>query len=168
MNTEYLSLIRDYGALMVGVALLLLAVSVLPGRIKWYVLTAGLAVLGYEAYMRTVQRKLLKEADAERTRLRGELAQLDYRRTELEGTVSILNQRLAELNGRMTELNKRKETLLQQGDDLAANKRTLDEETERLLAESREIIRQVGSSEAILAKLTQAQQAVAQMDKITQ
>lgn len=168
MDTGMVSLVSDYGGIVVGVILLLLAVSVLPGRIKWYVLTAGLAILGYEAYMRTVNRKLLKEADAERERLRGELAQLETRRQDLESTVTELNQRLVELNNRHADLNKQREALLVQGDDLSARKQELDQETGKVIAESRALIQQVGNSEAILTKLTDAQRAIDQMDKIAQ
>lgn len=168
MDTGVISLVNDYGGLVVGVILLLLAVSVLPGRIKWYVLTAGLAVLGYEVYLRTVNRKMLKEADAERERLRGELAQLDSRRKELESTVGELNKKLIELNSRKGELDKQREALQAQGDDLSERKQMLDRETDRLVGESKQLIEQMGNSEAILAKLTQAQHTIDQMEKIAQ
>ena len=46
MDTGMLSLVKDYGDLAIGLVLLIAGVWVLPGRIKWYVLTAGLAVIG--------------------------------------------------------------------------------------------------------------------------
>lgn len=166
MESSVLTVVSDYGGILVGAVLLLLAVSVLPGRIKWYVLTAGLAVLGYEAYMRSVNRKLLKEADAERERLRGELAQLDARRQELEVTVSELHGRLAALHSRQVELERQREALEQQGDDLATRRQALDAQSERLIAESRALLQQVGGSEAVLAKLSEARHAIDQMEKI--
>lgn len=167
MDTEIMLVVKDYGGLVVGLVLLLLAVSVLPGRAKWYVLTAGLAVLGYEAYMRTVNRRMLKEADAERNRLRGELAQLDGQRLALERRVSELNAQLVELNSRLIALTRQKEALQGEGEALAAQKQQLDRDSEQLLARSRETIEQIGGIEELLAQLTQAQHAVDQMERLS-
>ena len=160
--------VQDYGGLVIGLVLLLLAVSILPGRAKWYMLTAGLAVLGYEAYMRTVNRKLLKEADNDRERLRGEMKLLDDRRLELEESVTGLNRQLAELNSRIAGVNSRKTALEQEGGDIAAGKEALDKETNKLIDESRELVRQSVDSAALLKKIQEANQAVDQMGRTTE
>lgn len=167
MEINLLSMVSDYGGLIVGVAFLVAAVAVLPGRIKWYVLTAGLAVLGYEAYMRTINRKLLTEADAERVRLRGELAKLDGRRSELETSVKELNGKLAELNERHAALNREREALAQSGGELLQRKQQLDSEAAKIAAESRQLLQSSSDGEALLARLLDAQRAVGQLDLVT-
>jgi chromosome segregation ATPase len=167
MDIGMFDLVKDYAGIMVGLVLLLVAVSVLPGRAKWYVLTAGLAILGYEAYLRYSNRKLLQEADAERERLRGELGQLDGKRKELEQTVSGLHQQLVELTAKKAELGTQRTSLEQAGGDIAAQKQALDLEAEKFARESNELLQKVNSSESILARLKKADESVQQVDKVT-
>lgn len=166
MDIGMLGLVKDYAGIMVGLVLLLLAVSVLPGRAKWYVLTAGLAVLGYEAYLRYSNRKLLQEADTERERLRGELGQLDGKRIELEQTVGELHQQLAELTAKQAELGNRRKSLEQEGGDIAAQKQELDRKAEQSIKESNELLQKVSDGESILARLAKANEAVQEIDKV--
>lgn len=168
MDIGMVVFVKDYAGIMVGLALLLIAVSVLPGRAKWYVLTIGLAVLGYEAYLRYTNQKRLREADAERERLRGELGQLDGRRKELEQTVSELHQQLAEVTARQAYLGNQKAALEQEGGDIAARKQELDRKTEQSIKDSNELLQKVSDGEAILARLAKANQAVQQIDKVAQ
>lgn len=163
-----IELARDYAGIAIGVVLLFAAVSVLPGRAKWYVLTAGLAVLGYEAYLRYTNSKQLQEADAERERLRGELGKLDGRRNEMEQEVKELKQKLVEITAKQVELEGRKGVLEQEGGDIAAHKQALDRESEQSIRESNELQQQVSDGESILSRLARANQAVQQVDKLAQ
>lgn len=166
MDIGMLDLVKDYAGIMVGLVLLLAAVSVLPGRAKWYVLTAGLAILGYEAYLRYSNRKLLQEADAERKRLRDELGQLDGQRKQLEQTVSELHQQLVNLTAKQAELAVKKASLDLAGGDIANQKQALDLEAEQFANESTELLQKVNNSESILARLKKADESVQQVDKV--
>lgn len=168
MEPGIVEFIRDYAGIVVGVVLLLVAVSVLPGRVKWYVLTAGLAVLGYEAYMRYHNRKLLQEADAERERLRGELGELDGERNALEKTVAELHQQLGEMTSRHVDLDRQREALEQEGGDITERKQALDEESAQLVTGNRELLEKVSNGESILARLVKAKQAIQHVDKVVE
>lgn len=155
-----LQFIQDYAGLAIGLVFLLLAVSVLPGRIKWYVLTAGLAIIGYEAYMRTRNRKLMAEADAEREELRKRVKKLDQRKAELEKSVTELNKEAAALRENQVQLEKKKNDLEQEGGDIAARKKALDDETKVLLDKSEAVSSQLDGGEAVLQMLLEAEHSL--------
>jgi chromosome segregation ATPase len=163
-----LSFIKDYAGLLIGLVFLLAAVSVLPGRAKWYVLTAGLAILGYEAYLRTRNRKLLAEADKEREGLRKRAEELDRRSADLAKTVADLNQQLAENRTRLAALNTEAAELAQRGGDISKRKAQLDEESERRSQENEALLQQMGGHEDLLSALRDAQHAIEQLDRTVQ
>lgn len=163
--SELLPYVRDYGGLLIGLVLLLVAVSVIPGRAKWYVLTAGLAIIGYEAYLRTRNRKLLAEADKERKVLRERADELAGRGAELEKAIAALNQQLADNNARLLALGQEAAALAQRGAGAATEKAKLDEESGRRSRENEALLRDLGNHEALLAALRNAQQAVEQLDR---
>jgi chromosome segregation ATPase len=166
MEASTLVFIKDYAGLLIGLVFLLAAVSVLPGRVKWYVLTAGLAILGYEAYLRTRNRKLLAEADQERERLKKRAQELDRRGAELEQTVAQLNQQLAENQARLAALSTEAAELARRGGDISQRKAQLDEESRRRSEENEALLQQVGGHEDLLSALQDAQHALAQLDRV--
>lgn len=168
MDVQTVLWLRDYAGIVVGVVLLALAVSVLPGRVRWYVLSAGLAVLGYEAYLRYSNRQLLQQADAERARLQGELGKLEGERQALEQVVAELHRQQAELHNRQAALAQRQTALAQEGGDLAARRQALESEADALLRQSDELLARVGSNDAILQKLARASHAAQQLEGLGQ
>ena len=165
MDTGMLSLVKDYGDLAIGLVLLIAGVWVLPGRIKWYVLTAGLAVIGYEAYLRMSNRKLMAEADREREKLRARVAKLDKRGAELESTVAQLNEHLAENKAKQAALDQQAADLAKRGEDISVQKAQLDEESQRRSRENEALLQTVVSHEDLLAALQDARHALDQMDE---
>jgi chromosome segregation ATPase len=165
MDTGMLSLVKNYGDVAIGLILLIAGVWVLPGRIKWYVLTAGLAVIGYEAYLRMSNRKLMAEADREREKLRARVAVLDKRGAELESTVAQLNEQLAENKAKQAALDQRAADLAKRGEDISAQKAQLDEESQRRSRENEALLQTVVSHEDLLAALQDARHALDQMDE---
>lgn len=168
MDMSALSLMKDYGGLVIGLVLLIAAAWVIPGRAKWYVLTAGLAILGYEAYVRTTNRKLLAEADKERDALRKRTDALKQRSDDLQKTVTDLNRQLADNQTKLGALNREAAGLAQRGTDISARKAQLDAESKRRTQDNEKLLRQVAGHEALLATLQDAQHAVAQLDKTNQ
>ena len=168
MDTGMLSLVKDYGDLAIGLVLLIAGVWVLPGRIKWYVLTAGLAVIGYEAYLRMSNRKLMAEADREREKLRARVAVLDKRGAELESTVAQLNEQLAENKAKQAALDQQAADLAKRGEDISVQKAQLDEESQRRSQENEALLQTVVSHEDLLAALQDARHALDQIDKPAQ
>lgn len=165
MDASVLSLVKDYGGLLIGLVFLFAAVSVIPGRAKWYVLTAGLAILGYEAYLRTRNRKLMAEADEERKGLRIRADELSRRSAELENTVTKLNQQLAENKAKLLALNKETDELALHGEDILQRKAQLDEESLRRSEENETLLKTMGNHEELLTVLRDAQHALEKMDR---
>jgi len=163
-----LSFAKDYAGLLIGLAFLLVAVSVLPGRVRWYVLTAGLAILGYEAYLRTRNRKLLAEADKEREGLRKRADELGRRGAELEKTVAELNQQLAQNRTRLAALSKESEELAQRGGDISARKAELDKASQEWSEKTDALLQQVGDHEDLLSSLRDARHAMERLDRVAQ
>jgi len=160
-----LTYVRDYGGLLIGLVFLLVATSVIPGRAKWYVLTAGLTIIGYEAYIRTRNRKLLAEADKEREVLRNRVGELSRRGAELEKAVAELDQKLADNKARLATLNQEAAELAQSGVDISQQKAKLDEETIRRSRENEALLQTVGSHEQLLSALQDARHAIEQLDR---
>lgn len=132
---EMLTLIRDYGGLAVGALCLLVAAWVLPGRMKAYVLTAGLAILSYELYLKITNRARLKAADEERDRLRARANDLSKKGEALAQTVTELDARLAATKARQSELDRQDAGLAARGEALATQKEELRREAEQTLRE---------------------------------
>ncbi|MDH5179473.1 MAG: hypothetical protein OEY07_07385 [Gammaproteobacteria bacterium] len=154
-----IQLISDYAGLVVGLVVLLLATSVLPGKIRWYVLTAGLAIIGYEFYVRMRNRKALAAADKARKELLARFEALEKHRKELAETVVKLNQKAAELSEKNARLELEKQTLAQQGGDIAVKKAELDNKSTALLDEAGAVVNEINNSENLLQTLLAAKQA---------
>jgi hypothetical protein len=82
--------------------------------------------------------------------------------------VSELHQQLAELTAKQAELGNRKISLEQEGGDIAARKQELDRQTEQSIKESNELLQKVSDGESILTSLAKANEAVRNIDKVTQ
>src|SRR5882724_1439218 len=158
-----LTFLRDYADLAIGVVLLVAATWVLPGRMKLYVLTAGLAVIAYEGYLRASNRKALKAADEEAQRLKARAGDLEARREGLEKDVAALNQQLAENKTRLAALSQETAALEQRG---AAAVQDLTRASEGLSGESEKnqaLLQRLGSTQAQLANLDEVQHALDEM-----
>ena len=119
-DTSFFSLLYDYGGLVIGFAILLLSTQFLPAKIRWYVLTAGLALIVFRGYQIYSARKKLAEADAERETLRAEH--------------KILLQQLDTLQAKTEELRKQKVDIEAQRDRLREESRQLDAASDANLA----------------------------------
>lgn len=161
-----ITIIQDYAGLLIGLVLLLAAVSILPGRIKWYVLTAGIAVIGYEGFMRYRNRKLLAEADAERDRLREKVGKMNEKSAELVNTVGQLHQKLVELNSRQQQLQQESEVLNVEGEELSSKRQQWDSESEQLINESNKLVNEIDGHESALSMLDEANNAFAQIERM--
>ncbi len=159
-TSELLSILHDYGGVLVGLALLIVAVSVLPSRIRWYVLTAGLGILGYEAYVRWRSKKLLAEADGERRQLEKRASELDARAAGLAQEVARLNEELAKNQAVARELAGRAEDLEGRGAALSEQRQRLDDQIRQESIENQKLLEKVNAHQQALAALRNAKQAV--------
>ncbi|MGD8595356.1 MAG: hypothetical protein PVF82_21190, partial [Gammaproteobacteria bacterium] len=81
-----LSIVFSDPGLFIGLGFVILATVLLPARVRWYVFTAGIAIVAFRAYQLYWARGRLKELDKEREQLQGELKGLRDRHAELENT----------------------------------------------------------------------------------
>ncbi|MBN1480801.1 hypothetical protein JXA70_11050 [candidate division KSB1 bacterium] len=130
---ETLQFLQDFGGLIVGVLLLIVASMVLPGKVRVYVLTAGLAVIAYEAYQRITNKKRMQEADRERERLQQRAGELEQRGKELAAKVEELNKKLSGMQAEKEKLDQQAGALNARGAELAKEKDRLERETEAVL-----------------------------------
>lgn len=165
---DLVNFLKDYGGLIIGLIFLLAAVAVLPGRIKYYVLTAGLAVIGYEVWLRSQNRKLLAAADAERETLRNKVTALNQKGAALEQTVSDMNKQLDQLNAQKAKLDKRSAELADQGEALNAERQDIAKNTQKVVNDTNALLDKLKGRQSALDFLQQANLAyeeVGRMDK---
>jgi predicted nucleic acid-binding Zn-ribbon protein len=166
MDIGTISTIKDYAGPLISLAILLVAVSVLPGRIKYYVLTAGLAAIGYELWVRSQNRKLLAEADAEREALRSKVEELNKKGEGLEKTLSDLNRQLDALNARKAALDQRNAMSTERHDEANARMQIRDESAQQVIDEIDKLLEQVKGGQSALDILQEANLAYEEVQRI--
>ncbi len=113
METLKQLLFSDPG-FFVGLAVILLAGLLLPGRIRWYFVTAGTAVLAFRFYQVFRVNKLTQKLDQEREALQEELATL---KQALEG----LHSKEANLSQELDVIKNERDTLAARLEQMATN-----------------------------------------------
>jgi chromosome segregation ATPase len=125
-----LSNFMDYLGLLIGLGFVILATVFLPARVRWYVFTAGIAVVAFRAYQLWWARGRLKELDQERKQLQGDLQDLRSRHDELEKLHQQLTTELDEVRQQRDELVKQREALDENAANFEAEKKRLDTKLE--------------------------------------
>lgn len=133
-----LSILIGYPGLFIGLGFVIVATILLPARVRWYVFTAGIAVVAFRAYQLYWARGRLKELDKEREQLRGELQGLRDRHSELENTHKQLMAQLDEVKRQRDELITQRQALDEKSATFAAEKQRLDTELEKKKAEAKQ------------------------------
>lgn len=151
--------------LVVGFFLVLAAAAILPARVRWYVLTAGLAVVAFRTYQVISANKRLREADQECKRLRDELDDLDKQRRQMAKELQDLNNELNEIKTKHSELARQSKVLAADGDRLAAEKTQLDRDMQELTIKDQALMAEIDSRESALALFNQAEEAYRELDR---
>lgn len=107
--------------MVIGFILLLLACLILPKSVRWYVFSAGAALLLVNLWQMASARKKLKKLDNERAALQ---QQLDG----LKDTSEQLKQRNRELEKKSAELEQKRQILLQRQQELASSDAQLQQQ----------------------------------------
>lgn len=136
MSPEILSLIYDYGGLVIGFVLLVLASFFLPAKIRLYVLTAGVTLLIFRAWQIYNGRKQLKEADAEREILRSKHQDLQQWIEKLQLENEKLHNENESIKKEHDRLRQESEVLDETTEENTRKKNELDKKAEQLLRES--------------------------------
>jgi DNA repair exonuclease SbcCD ATPase subunit len=138
-TTTMLSIVFSDPGLFIGLGFVILATVLLPGRVRWYVFTAGIAVVAFRGYQIYWARGRLKELDKERDQLRGELQSLRERHTELENTHNELVLQLEQIKVQRDELIKQRQALDETSATYAADKERLDTELEKRKEQAKQL-----------------------------
>jgi len=134
-----LSIFLSDPGLFIGLGFVILATVLLPARVRWYVFTAGIAVVAFRAYQLYWARGRLKELDQERKQLQGELQNMRERHIELENTHKQLIVQLEELKQDRDDLIKRRESLDENAADFATEKERLDTELDKQTEQAKKL-----------------------------
>lgn len=136
MSPEFFTFIYDYGGLLIGLVLLVVASLFLPSKIRLYVLTAGLTLFIFRAWQIYNGRKQLKEADAEREILRDKHQDLQ----QWIETLQLENEKLHNENENIKKehdrLRQESEVLDETTEENIRKKNELNKKTEQLLQDS--------------------------------
>ncbi|WP_317929665.1 hypothetical protein [Halioxenophilus sp. WMMB6] len=136
---DFIHFLTTYGGVILGAILLIGASLVLPGSVRKYVLTAGIAVLLYRAYQLWTNRKRLAEADAERDQLRKVNAELNSRLTGLQAESEAMRQKKIAIEAEQARLKAESDKLAVNSADTIAKKAELDQKVGELQSEGEQL-----------------------------
>lgn len=160
--------LQDYLGVIVGFVLLIIACWFLPAKVRWYVLTAGLAIIAYRVFQIAMNKKRLAEADARRKELRGQHEQL-------KGQLKTTKSELVQLNKELDEVRVQRAKLAQEANDLAQTSGALDAQRDNLnnrlqgiVTKNNELIGKIEAREAAVSIFDQADLAFDEMEKAHQ
>lgn len=159
-----LAFVTGYGDLVLGAILLYVAASVLPGRMKGYVLTAGFAIFAYQAYLRWSGNRKLKELDAEAAKLKTRADGLESQRTELESKVAELDGQLAKNRAALAAANQQAEAVAQRSAAAVGEATRVGETVSRHSEENQALLQRLGSAQKQLELLDDVQRAFDEMN----
>ncbi|NOZ54563.1 MAG: hypothetical protein GXP08_15760 [Gammaproteobacteria bacterium] len=158
--------VLEHLGLLLGLGLVLIASAVLPGRLRWYVLSAGLAVVAMRTYQLISADKRLKEADEERKKLRGTLEGLNGQRQQLQSELQQLNGQLDSVKQQKNDLAQRAEVLTKSGNDVAKEKKRLDKDAAFILQQDQKIMAEINSRQSALMLFEEAEQAYSELGRM--
>lgn len=138
-DINWLSLIADYGGVVLGLILLIVATTFLPKKIRMYVLTAGITLLIYRTYQIYSARKELAEADATREKLRAEGKELQDRLADMQKEADELREQKIQIEAERDRLKKESEALDTSSNTALAQKKKLDKQADKLLKEGQDM-----------------------------
>lgn len=123
-----LAFLQDYGGVLIGLMIMLAAVWFLPGRVRWYVLTAGTAVILYRVWQIRSTKKRFQEWDQRHQGLIQDFNDIKSQRDRLVGEVDGLKQQLEQLKQQQQTLKVKSDALGGEGDQLSRQRHELDQQ----------------------------------------
>ena len=160
------NIFNTYGAVIIGVVLLLLGTLVLPGTLRKYVLTAGLAIAAFRVLQIARGGKRHAKADAERARLREEMKTRAAEREALTRKQDELNNQAMKVQQDLNQLDAQSKALDTSAATAAAAKTKLDKELEEMQARHAELLRESQRNEKILALFNHADEAIRDLERV--
>ncbi len=134
MGTVLTIFLEDPG-IFIGLGFVLAATWFLPSRVRWYVFTAGIAVVAFRGYQIYWARKRMKELDQQRDQLKNELNSLRSRHQELENKNKELNEEFISIKNERNKLLNDRKALENSDGEIQAKKDELDKKLEAKDAE---------------------------------
>lgn len=148
----------DFG-FVIGLALVVVAIFLLPVRVRWYVATAGLAVLFFRVYQKWWANKLLKELDREREELKSAHEELRKRRAALEEQHETTLRELEKKKREIEALVERREQLDERAAEASAEKAEVDARIGGLEKEREKVFEDLGAVLDVLGSFADADRA---------
>jgi len=150
---ETLIWLLEHADILLGFILLLVACLILPGNVRWYVLTAGVALLAMQMWQAYRAREKLKALDQQREQLQDQLA-------ALEDVAAELKQQNGELEKEALALEQERQGLLQRLQELESGDAGLRAEQQSLQQQADQQLQQIAD---IRERNRQALDALAQV-----
>jgi F0F1-type ATP synthase membrane subunit b/b' len=160
-----IQLLTEEPGLFIGLGFVIVATLLLPARVRWYVFTAGMAVIVFRAYQIFWARGRIQKLDKEREQLRNELKGLRERHTELENTHQQLAAKLTEIKQQRDELIKQRQALDESAATYDAEKQRLDAELEKKKTEAQQHLEEAQPVIDFLENFANAERLAANVPK---
>jgi len=155
-----LKIFMNNSGIIVGSILLLSATVVIPGRLRWYVFTAGLAIVVFHFFQIRKNKIRFKEANAKREELHQILSDLKKQHADMEKELQILNGELNEVKTQQNLLIKESIRLSETNSKLAAEISNLEEK-------DRELMTRIHTREAAIKQYNEAKRTSSELKEET-
>lgn len=156
---DYLNLLLDYGGVLIGFVILVIAVYLLPSSVRWYVASAGIAVLGFRIWQIYTTKEKFKAWDEKQQKLTQDFTELKAERDKLSTEVN-------ELSEQLVGLEQKRDTLQQQSDELAQQGDALATESQKLKQKVQEATEAAKQTDAKISHLKNAQTLIDRTEKL--
>lgn len=141
---EKLIWLLEHADILLGLILLLVACLILPRHVRWYVLTAGIALLAMQVWQAYRAREKMRVLDEQRKTLLQRLAGLEDTAEELKKNNEQLAANAAALERERQSLQQRLQQLQQRDRDIDAEKTDVEQQLQdqqQSIQDAREQIR---------------------------
>lgn len=160
-----IQLLTEEPGLFIGLGFVIIATILLPPRVRWYVFTAGMAVVFFRAAQIYWARGRIQKLDKEREQLRDKLKGLRESHAELENTHQQLAAKLAEIKQQRDELIKQRQALDESAATYDAERQRLDAELEMKKTEAQQHLEEAQPVIDFLESFANAERLVANVPK---
>lgn len=163
---EYFSFFQDYGGVLLGLVVLALAVYFLPSGVRWYVASAGIAVLGFRVWQIYSTKKKFKAWDEKQKKLVNEFENLKGERDKLSTEVDALSGKLGELEQERDNLQSRSNQLSQQGEGLDTERQQLNQKLTKAQEAAKQTDAQIANLKDAKAMIDKAENLLKGQTKV--
>lgn len=156
---------QEYFGVAIGTVLLIIAGLFLPSKVRWYVWTAGFAVLVYRVSQITYNKKRLRDADAKRKELTKEHGSLQEELKEHKEALSKIYKELDDVRNERKDLINEALELKNTAGAYEAEHNRLNDKANDVIKRNNDLIKQVEARESAVSAFDNLRNAITEMDK---